>query len=356
MVLNFNADNLQYNYNLRGSSARTCVQLSRMPEQELQEDSDKFEQEVSRAIATFVTDPQAFINVFQVNLRKVFYILFSIQPRDQTPSGRMVPIAEVSTNRIKEMISYAAASVTTQERFHFYQTISSQPLFKACAGQMFKRFVLSWLASLHKGSLSLHCTPHTPHAPHTLRTPCIPATPPVLEISAYGEEYTYFFSSLAALKEKAGMDKPLCLLPTSQTLVAVDAIILTKSNIITVQVTISRSHSTKKDGLKEIKKSLPHSLIKNCKWCHVFITDDYVKAESLRGQTLSDLPNNIFIYSVVFDVGQLDITHAHLEAFDKKKVSVFWLHVISAYWGITVTSNLNMLAKIVWTLTMSDDD
>ena len=299
-----------------------------MPERE---DSNEFEQEVSRAAATFVMDPQAFINVFQVNSREVFHVLFSIQPRDQTPSGRMVPIAEISTNRIKEMISYAAASVAAQKRFSFYQTISSQPLFKSCAGQMFERFVISWLASPHRGSSSLHCTPHTPRTPRTLRTPRAPATPPVLKISAYGEEHTFFFSSLTALKEKAGMGKPLCLLPTSQALIAVDAIILTETSIITVQVTISHSHSA---SLEEIKKSLPRSLIKNCKWCHVFITDDHVKAESLRGQTLSNLPNNIFIYSAVFDVGQLDITHVHLEAFDKKKVSGIWLHVIGAYWGI----------------------
>ncbi|KAF8481797.1 hypothetical protein DFH94DRAFT_408206 [Russula ochroleuca] len=87
------------------------------------------------------------INMLQFDPRKVSHVLFSVQPRDQTSSGRMAPIVEIPTNRIKEIMSYAAASVAAQERICFYQTISSQPLLKESAGQMFERFVISWLAS-----------------------------------------------------------------------------------------------------------------------------------------------------------------------------------------------------------------
>lgn len=351
MVLGLNADDIQRNYNLWGPSARTCLQLSRSPDRE-----DKHEADVSLAASALIANPYALVNVLQVDPMKASHVLFCINPRDQTSRGRMIPVAEFPTNRIKEIISYTMAKVTSENRILFYQTISSQPLFKASTGQMFERFVLSWLASLPKDSLSLHCTLRTPRTPppqssrilrsHSSRTPVTDSAtpPPTLKIFACGEENTFFFGSSTALKQKVAStmnSTPLCLLPTSQTFAAVDAIVLTEQNIITVQVTISDNHSAKKEGFEEIKKSLPHEMIMKRPWLHVFITDDHDKAESLRNQTLSDLPNNISIYSAVFNVG--DIKSIYMDRFDAKMVSGSWLHAIQRLVLIGVlTSNLNM--------------
>ena len=47
----------------------------------------------------------------------------------------------------------------------------------------------------------------------------------------------------------------------------------------------------------------------------------------------TNLPDDIFVYSGVFDVGWLDIARACMEAFDEKKVSESWPHSIGTYWG-----------------------
>ena len=226
----------------------------------------------------------------------------------------------MATNYIRDIILYAAAEVDANELIRFYHLISKIPDFRASAGNMFERFVLSWLSS-------------DPNAPLLICSPAAASDPdnPVLEIPACGMERTSFFGSYTALK-KARVDQlPLCLLPTSQTFAAVDAIIYTEDSIITVQVTISNEHSAKGDGLTAIEKAIPSRIKKNRKWCHVFITDNDKNATSLRGQTLSDLPKRFSIYSGVFDIGQLTRARTSIEAFDEKRVSRSWLHANGAY-------------------------
>ncbi len=63
--------------------------------------------------------------------------------------------------------------------------------------------------------------------------------------------------------------------------------------------------------------------------CHVFITDNENKASSLRGQTLSDLPAHIGVYSAVFSIGQSGITSERMRALDEVRVSESWLHAMS---------------------------
>jgi hypothetical protein len=181
---------------------------------------------------------------------------------------------------------------------------------------------------------------------------CSPAEPEpdssVLEIPACEKERAYFFGSKTALMslKKASLGKlPVCLLPTSKAFVAVDAIILTKDSIITIQVTISDKHSAK-SGFDDVEEA---GIRKGRSWCHVFITDNDRRAESLRGQTLGDLPKDISLHSAVFDIGR--IYHEHLHAFDNKKVSGSWLHAIGAHRWITSDA---LAKKIVWTSTMSD--
>ncbi|KAF8485949.1 hypothetical protein DFH94DRAFT_709173 [Russula ochroleuca] len=306
-VFGLNADNIIRIYETWGPSARTCVRLSRNPNREPLHAGN-----VSNDASRFITNPGVVDVVFDA--LRVIHSLFSIRPKDESPVGRGTLVAEIATNHIEDIISYAAAASQAHKRINFYKTISGQPLFSASTGQMFEKFVLSWLASPDKDSNhSLDCT-------IAYRTDATP--PPAVEISACGLERTSFFSSLTAFKvvtKDKRIDKPLCLLPTSSTFPAIDAIVLTPDLIITIQVTISDRHDAKSDGFAKIKKSIPSYILDTCKWCHVFITDNHAKAESLRGQTLRNLPHRIFVYSAVFDVGRSDITRAHVEAFDQNK-------------------------------------
>jgi hypothetical protein len=234
-------------------------------------------------------------------------IVFAIQPKGKDETGRRMPIAGMATDRIWEIISYAAAKAHVQGRISFYQTISEDPDFRGSAGKMFGRFFLSWLAS----------------GPDVNPLDCSPAKlgSSVLNIPACGEEQTSFFGSKTVLKRSELDDSklPVCLLPISQTFAGVNAIIFTNEFFITVQVTISDKDGAKGIGFTGIKESISPHIREHRNWCHVFITDNDRKAESLRGQTLSDLPKDISVYSGVFHLDR--ITLAHLQAFDEKKVS-----------------------------------
>jgi hypothetical protein len=152
-------------------------------------------------------------------------------------------------------------------------------------------------------------------------------------------------NSKTALKDMEVKHLPSCFLPGSQTFATADAIILTVDCLITVQVTLSREHTAKKSGFDGMRESgiRNRNLTTgtNRRWCHVFVTDEDSKANSLRRQTLSDLPEDISIYSTVFDVDRPDINVENIRAFD---VSWSWLHAISAHLGMTIY----WLAKIVW--------
>ncbi len=263
-----------------------------------------YEEAIKNAARRFVRNYYTIEESFDV-----ISILFSIQPKAKTVGERRIQIVDMATDQIRTIISYAAADAHTQERIKFYHTISKQPGFKASAGTMFKRFFLSWLTSNpHLNVEPLHCSPAI-------------ACQSDLQIPVCGEEQTNIFSSLTALRN-INVDKlPLCLLPASQNFTAIDAIIFTNQLIITVQVTISKKHNVKKGGLTNIERSISPEIRKDRKWCHAFITDNEGKTVSLCHQTLNNLPQNTCIYSGVFDVSQSGITHEHMKALDKSKVS-----------------------------------
>lgn len=176
------------------------------------------------------------------NAIKVSHILFSVRPKNVTPEGRPILTADVATDRIQSILSYAAADTRASERVTFYTSISEHTWFKASADYIFKRFVLTWLSSDYLDPL-----------------PCTPADnrSPFLEIPTSGDEQTICFSSPTNLKETKVDILPFCLLPGDQSFAAVDAIVITDRFIITVQVTISRWHTAKQGGFAEIKANIP---------------------------------------------------------------------------------------------------
>jgi hypothetical protein len=193
-------------------------------------------------------------------------------------------------------------------------------MFRISTGKMYEEFILSWLSSQDLASL-----------------PCTPAESgqPSLEIPACGDQT--IFSSATALKTTNVHKLPFCFLPASQTLPAIDAVVFTDRFIITIQVTISHRHTAKESGFTTIKQGLPTITAaarrtnkggkkeKGPQWCHVFITDHEEKARSLRGQTLSELPRGIFVYSAVFNVGQFNVTSKRMRRLEEDRVSESWL-------------------------------
>ena len=116
----------------------------------------------------------------------VYHILFAMEPKGLTEELRQISIGYIATDRIKDIILYAAAEAGAQQRINFYHTISKQPGFRTAAGKMFEGLVLSWLYAHLEGYL-----------------PCVAATgtPPSLPIPACGQDHTVFFTSKNALKK-----------------------------------------------------------------------------------------------------------------------------------------------------------
>jgi hypothetical protein len=237
--------------------------------------------------------------------------LFFVEPLDKDDvrgHKRMVAKAKLATPHIRKLISYEVAKVVAHERVMLFQTLSRQPMLKPAVGTLFERFVLCWLAC---GFGSLHCTrAHNSQGSDVIKIPSCP-----------GEDRTFFFHSMTQLKNMTVTQLPSCFLPMSQAFPTIDAIILTAEHLITIQVTISNKHSANKTGFDRIRESgiRKKNLATGTKdrgWCHVFVSDTESNATALRHQTLSDVPNDIPIYSATFDVSRSDRSVENIEAFE----------------------------------------
>ncbi|KAH9061048.1 hypothetical protein EDB87DRAFT_475280 [Lactarius vividus] len=292
-VQGLDASALLRNYEKWGPSARTCVRLVRDPHREFHHAID-----VNNAADAFVErpPPNTYFNAIQV-----FHVLFSVRPEVEEKGGRRVPVAEMATEHIKRIISCAAAGAEAHKRIEFYRIISTQAAFKGSAGDMFEGFVLSWL---YAGS---NVEP--------LR--CFATGQPQLEIPACGEKTTFFGSDNAV--ENVNWDEfPLCLMPAVKNYPTADAIVITDESIITIQVTVSYRHKARETGFTKIEKFISSHVTRD-KWFHVFVTDGDRAAASLRDQYLPEVPEDIVIYSAVFDIGRSGVTRENMKAFNEKR-------------------------------------
>ncbi|KAH9003452.1 hypothetical protein EDB86DRAFT_2362458 [Lactarius hatsudake] len=282
---------LLHYYEKWGPSARTCTLLARDPAEE-----HHHAIAVNKSADAFVKRPPPGITFDAI---QVFHVLFSVRPEvDEDKGGRRVPVAEMASEHIREIISCAAAGAEAQKRIEFFQTISTQPAFKGSAGDMFEGFVLSWLyAGSNLGPLRWFATGQ-----------------PILEIPACGKEKTTFFGSKNGLTNVKWDELPLCLLPTVKNFPTADAIVITDESIITIQVTVSYKHKVKEVGFTKIEK-LISSYVTRDKWFHVFVTDDDNTAASLLNQYLPEVPEDVVIYSAVFDTGRLAVTRENMKAY-----------------------------------------
>ena len=116
-------------YEKWGPSARTCVTLSELPSLEAGHES-----EVKQAAVNFIQDPS--ISKVNFDATKVSHLLFSMRPKIDPETNVMergTRTAEVATDHINSIISYAAAAAKAEDRIKFYLTISTQPDFRVSA-------------------------------------------------------------------------------------------------------------------------------------------------------------------------------------------------------------------------------
>jgi hypothetical protein len=292
------------------------VLLAQKPDSE-----DAHESSVKDAADRFIGSPRALSLDFDAI--NVTHNLFSLHPKAKNKAGRQVLTANIATDHINDIISYAAADAEAEHRIKFYNMISKQPMFRIAQGRMFECFVLTWLSSYDMTSLP--CTP----------TRAAGNNSPKLEIpSCRCDDEHKICGSLSDLQNTRVTAVPFCFLPSSTSVATADAVVITKQFIITIQVTIADSYDAKGKGFNDIRKSLPaiattpekqgirtrKSKPPSRTWCHVFLTDTNDKAGLLRNQTLPEIPKGTYVYSAVFDVGQFNLDSRRMRRLNRARV------------------------------------
>ena len=220
---------------------------------------------------------------------------------------------EFGTTRLRDIVARAYTRQDPTVRQRFYTSIRYHPLFASPADQMFKINVL--LLLWHYGVV-FQCT-------------CATANSPIFQIpSCYNS--LKFFHKAEELKDISEPGNPICLVPTSRTFPTLDAVVLTSSAVITVQITIALKHDANEQEFDLIYRNLPPGLLaKRPDRYHVFITDNEINAKSLREQNQTQIPNGTLVYSTARGFEDLGYaTEERVDALEKARVSLYWRYLI----------------------------
>jgi hypothetical protein len=242
--------------------------------------------------------------------------IFVVRP---TEKSRRRLTFEFTSSHVLGLVSRSYAKRDRVVRQSFYKTISRHPWFGSSVAHIFETSVLLWFR----------------HAPANNSLPCRTA-PYVLEIPGCREKMT-FFSKVDELK-KAGRDETrLCLVPVSQSFPTVDAIIITKESVITIQMTVARGHDIKPIELQSVYNRFSTEFLS--KWrkrYHVLLTDTEDKARLLRMQKLAEklTKMDIQLYSAYIEFAKLDsiISGECVDELETERVSIYWLYAINIHW------------------------
>jgi hypothetical protein len=86
-----------------------------------------------------------------------------------------------------------------------------------------------------------------------------------------------------------------------------DAIVLIKDYVITVQMTVGSRHDAKRAGFTKVHGGLPPDFLKERTWFHVFVTDTEDKAKLLRKLQVKPVQQKeIRVYSAFIDIDELN--------------------------------------------------
>jgi hypothetical protein len=192
--------------------------------------------------------------------------------------------------------------------------------FGTSAGYFFETHVLLWIHYAPSQD-TLACTPAMPRSPS-------------LHIPTCGDNME-FFSSVDELKNVDKNESRKCWVPASQTFPTCDVIVLTNNFVITT--TIASKHGAKPSGFENISKSLPSDFLATRDWCHVFLTDREHKADSLRRQKLTGIPQKmaIHVYSALVSIEEWDslLTAERVDKMENDRVSWYWPYAIDIYFN-----------------------
>lgn len=125
-------------------------------------------------------------------------------------------------------------------------------------------------------------------------------------------------------------------MPLSRTFPTLNAIVLTDTVVITVQITIALQHDANKQEFDLIYKNLPPGLLsKQPDRYHIYRQRE--QRQTLREQNHTQVPDGTLVYSTAFSVESIDstvlATERRMDALEKARVSMHWLYAIWCFIG-----------------------
>ena len=289
-ISNYDVKNFLANFKKWGPNIHTCIRLAEgvITTKELQTQAA----EVARR---FAQDPDA-INMQAIS-QESSHVLFTVTSNDVSRSSFSL---RVTNPYLCGLVMKEITLLNETAQASFYQKTSTLPAFKGTWGYMFEKYFLVWLHSTKQGN-ELECTAKSPKRKRGEQSNSDPE-PKELSLQPVGPN-KLIKGEISKFGKVKDSDTPFGWLPSSLTFPSFDAVICTHDRIITIQLTVSHSHSMDDDGFKQLKKNLPANFQKKRTWCHVFVTDREGNANSLLKQ-YHDVAaeRNISIYSVVLDV------------------------------------------------------
>lgn len=310
-ILNQDLDLMRKNYKLWGPSARTCMSLTN------DNALERHKRKLDRAVDRFTKD---FTQFEKIDAASVSHQLFVVRPTE----SRQYETVEFASDHVLGLVSRAYATRDHAARQYFYKTISGHTWFGASVGRIFETSVLLWFRHSPDNDF-IQCHSALNRIPDLRIEPC--------------RENIRYFDKVDELKNVHEEETQLCMVPISQTFKTVDAIIITKLSIITVQMTVSHTHGANLEGFKNIYDAFSPELLSQRGRYHVFITDTVDKAISLgRQKTLAErvkIDMSIKLYSAFIEFEKLDsvITGKRVDELETNRASsCHWLYVIDTYW------------------------
>ena len=300
-ILGLNTDILRDSYNSWSPSIRNCLRFAEEPESIC-----AYEQDVFQVALELTKDPSHLVSFKSPSTT---HRIFVVRP---SPKSRRTQIVEFGTNRLREMFARAYAQQDQVVRYRFYETIREHPWFTSPAHQIFKIHILLWFWHYYNDYLM-----------------CTAASSPRLQLPTCPENLKFFYKA-EELKDISEPEKPICLVPTSQTFPTLDAVVLISDAVITVQIAIALKHGTNEQEIDLIYRNLPPDLLaRRPGRCHVFITDNKINAISLRERNHTQVPNGTLIYSTDISIDYLDsrapATEERVDTLVQARVSIYWL-------------------------------
>ena len=235
-----------------------------------------------------------------------FHVLFTVTPSDVT---RSTYSTRVTNPYLCGLVMKEITDLDATAQASFYQKTSTIPAFKGTWGYMFERYFLVWLNSTEQGN-KLKCTAKSPKRKRGEQSNNDPED---LSLQPLGPKKP-IASGISKLGQVKDSDTPFGWLPSSLTFPSFDAVICTRDRIITIQLTVSSSHSMDDDGFMQLKDNLPANFQNKRTWCHVFLTDREENAISLRKPYREvATERNISIYSAVLNVPACNFSSEDVE-------------------------------------------